>query len=151
MLMPDRLLQYLVAAVNADRVAWDIGRGKERKPHDVVPMQVRHEDVVTGLAARSVPGEQMIAELAHPGAQIAQHVFVTTGCDFHTAGVAAVGAADRKRQFAIDKVLNRCRIRQAASAGSEQGIADFCPHRGLPKRSRQLASSTPKMHPERPA
>ena len=144
-----RLAQHLVAAVDADRVAGDVGGGKEREPHDVVPVNVRHEHVVGGFAARPVLGQHAVAELANPGAEIAQHVFVAAGLDLDAGGVAAKGAGYRERQLAVDKRVDGVRSGQAALARRQQRLADFRPHRLASDRGGQRAPRAPEIDAER--
>ena len=61
LLLPaQRRLELRVAAVDEHAVAGDVGRREERQPHDVVPVHVRHEHVVSlraaGRGAPAPPG-----------------------------------------------------------------------------------------------
>jgi hypothetical protein len=79
LLAHERLAHHLVAAVDADYVAGNECGGEEREPHDVVPMQMRHEDIKSMLAGGSVAGQQAVAELARARAEIAEYEFVAAG------------------------------------------------------------------------
>src|SRR5438105_4816003 len=57
-----------VTAVNADHIARDVCRAKEREPHDVVPMHMRQQDVETMRSLRPVLRQYMVAELTRTGA-----------------------------------------------------------------------------------
>ena len=81
LLPPQRRLELLVAAVDAHPVARDVGRREERQAHDVVPVQVRHEDVIGLRRDGAVPRERRLAERPHAAAQVAQHVFRAAGLD----------------------------------------------------------------------
>jgi len=37
--------------------------------------------------------QHVVAEFAHAGTEVADHIFVAAGDDFHTAGIAAESAA----------------------------------------------------------
>ncbi len=91
-----RVAQGFVAAMDADDVAGNVSRREKRKPHDVVPVQMRQEHVEAMLAVGPVFGEQIAPELAHAGAEVAQHVLVAAGRDLDASGVAAKCAAHRR-------------------------------------------------------
>src|SRR6266446_2987420 len=125
LLAQEALAQILVAAVDADPVARNVRRREEREPHDVVPVQMREKHIEAMRAARAVLAENLIAKLAHPGAEIADEIFVPAGDDLDAAGVAAKGAADREGQVAVDKAVDRLGGSEAAAARGEQRVADF--------------------------
>src|SRR5262249_61168906 len=87
---PPRFLDPRMTAVNADAVAGYVRRSEEREPHDVVPVHVRHEDVVGLRRRRAVAGKRFLAEGTHAGAQIAENIFRTTGFDLDAGAVAAI-------------------------------------------------------------
>src|SRR5262249_62184873 len=83
-------IEHPRTAVNADAVAGYVRRSEEREPHDVVPVHVRHEDVVGLRRRRAVAGKRFLAEGTHAGAQIAENIFRTTGFDLDAGAVAAI-------------------------------------------------------------
>src|SRR6516165_584627 len=93
MLRVQCLAQPIVASVNTNSVAGNISGRKKREPHDVVPMGVRQEHVEAVLASRAMLPQHVVAEFAHAGPEVADHIFVATGNNLYTAGVAAVSAA----------------------------------------------------------
>src|SRR6266850_2467508 len=64
-------------------------------------------------------------ELARPGAEVADYIFVVAGTDLHTAGIAAEGAAYRKWQSAVDKGIDRLLGFERVPASGEQRIANL--------------------------
>ena len=82
LLAAQRGFQLAVAAIDDDPVARDEGRHEERQAHDVVPVQVGHEDVVR-LRVGAVPGHDRLPERAHAAAEVAYHVGRPAGLDLH--------------------------------------------------------------------
>src|SRR5947207_4064576 len=70
------LAQHIVAAVNANAVAGNISGRKKREAHNVVPVGVRQEYIEAMFASRAVLPQHVLAELAHPGAEVADYIFV---------------------------------------------------------------------------
>ena len=81
--------------------------------------------------------QNTIAELAYTAAEIAQYVFIAAGDNFDAAGVATVGAANRKGQCAVDEVVNRLRRVEGPAARREQRIPDLAAYRRFLQRRRQ--------------
>ena len=94
LLSPECLFEYLVPAVDANAVTWNVGWGEEGKPHDVVPMHVGHEDVIGLRRCRAVARHHLLAERPHTRAEVAQHILGAAGFDLDARGVSAVGAGD---------------------------------------------------------
>src|SRR6516164_8375064 len=90
--------------------------------------------------------QNTIAELAYTAAEIAQYVFIAAGDNFDAAGVATVGAANRKGQCAVDKVVNRLRRVEGPAARREQYIPDLAAYRRFLQRRRQRTPSAPEAH-----
>src|SRR6266446_10089735 len=93
--------------MDPNKVARDVGGAKKRKSHDVVPMQVGQEHVEALLGRRAVLGHHMVAEFAHPRAEVADNVLVAAGNELYTAGVTAEGATHGKRQPAVYESVDR--------------------------------------------
>ncbi len=88
-LAPEPRLDALVAAVDDDAVARDVGRHEEREALDVVPVQMRQEDV-EDLGHAGLPrGHRGEPELARARAEIAQHVLGAADVDLDARRVAA--------------------------------------------------------------
>src|SRR5439155_5377924 len=122
---------------------------KKREAHNVVPVGVRQEYIEAMFASRAVLPQHVVAELAHPGAEVADYIFVVAGTDLHTAGIAAEGAAYRKWQSAVDKGIDRLLGFERVPASGEQRIANLGAHRPLPQRCRQRAAGAPKAQAQR--
>jgi hypothetical protein len=102
LLAAERLFQFPVTAVDPYAVARDVRRREEGEPHDVVPVHVRHEDMVGLRRRRAMPRERLLAERTHAGAQVAQHVVGSAGFDFDAGRVPAVASGNRQAQ-AVDE------------------------------------------------
>src|SRR6185369_9854057 len=72
MLPAERLLEHLVAAMNADLVARNIGRRKERESHDVIPVHMGHEHVVRARILEASCSDDLVAERPRAGAHVAE-------------------------------------------------------------------------------
>ena len=106
--------------MNADDVAGDVGLRKEREPHDMVPMHMRHENVDAVFPRRALPRNQAIAEFAHARPEIADHVLVARTRDLDATRVAAEGAPDGERQLALDEGVDRLgTVQRPAACGDE--------------------------------
>ena len=90
-LSAQRLLELGVAAVDPDPVARREGRHEERKAHDVIPVHVRHQDVVRLRLGRAVLGHRADGEFASAGAEVAEQVLGPARVDLDAGGVAAEG------------------------------------------------------------
>src|SRR6266513_387508 len=125
-------LEIGVAAVNSNPVSRDVGRSKERKPHDVVPvkMGLKHvEDVGFG---GTVPGKYVVSEGAYAASQIAQHMLVVTRIELHASRIASEGVRHRKiklgvhprpRLFLCVKALTRSRdYRMSELVSDRRGV-----------------------------
>ena len=87
----------------------------------------------------------MVAEFAYTRAEVANNVLIAAGNDLHTAGVAAKGAAHRKRQPVVDESVD-CRIGlEPLSARGKKCIADLGADRLRAQRRRQRAAGAPEM------
>src|ERR1700719_3299214 len=150
MLGVQRLAQHGVAAVYANPIAWNVGGGEKREPHDVVPVRVRHKYIEGVFSVGAVLPKYPVAEFAHARAEIADHIFVAAGNDLHTAGIAAERAAYRKWQPAVYEGIDRLLGLERMAASGEQRIADLGADRPLSQRCRQRAAGAPKADTQRP-
>ena len=107
LLTNENVAHPLVTAVDANHVAGDVRRREKREPHDVIPMRMRQENVEARLLRRAMLRDQRVAELAHAGADVAQHILVATRFNLDATRVAAVGAADGERQLIYDEGVDR--------------------------------------------
>ena len=145
LLLPaQRRFEVGVAAVDHDAVARDEGRHEERQAHDVVPVQVRQEDVV-GLGRRPRARHRGLAEGAQAAAQVADHVVGAAGLDLDARGVAAVGAGSVKARPSR-KRSSRRRWRTAGRARARSAARNLCAHAGGGQRDRQRAAGAPEAH-----
>ena len=89
-----------------DTIARYIDRGKEREAHDVVPMQVGHENMV-GLrrTGRELP---QIVNPQGPSTrtEIQEHMTCSLRLQLHATGVTTIRASDFKRQLGVNKRLH---------------------------------------------
>src|SRR5258708_1013923 len=118
-----------VAAVNPDHVAGNIGRREKREPHDVVPMRMRQKYVEPRFLRGTMLRDQRVSELAHPRPEIAQHILVATGFDLDAARIAAVGAANREREFIRDEAVDRLGTVELVPALSDQRVMKLAANR----------------------
>ena len=98
LLPAQRRLQPVVAAVDHDPVSGNEGRHEERQPHDVVPVQVRQEDV-EGLRGALALRRGGLTERPQAAAHVADEVVGAAGFELDARAVSAVGAGHRKRQI----------------------------------------------------
>src|SRR5262252_2260465 len=99
-LTAQRLLHRVVAAVDAHVVTGKVGGHEEGKAQDVIPVQVRHENM-KAMAGGPAGGQHAVAEAARPAAEVAQHVVRFARLDFHAGGLAAEGVAYWKGGLAL--------------------------------------------------
>src|SRR5262252_2467655 len=99
-LTAQRLLHRVVAAVDANVVTREVGGHEEGKAQDVIPVQVRHENM-KAVAGRAARGEHTVAEAARPAAEVAQHVVRFARLDLHAGGLAAEGVAYWEGELAL--------------------------------------------------
>src|SRR5678815_3397580 len=93
-LPPQCRLELAVATVDAHPVAGNVGRREERQAHDVVPVQVRHEDVIRLRRGRPVPRYGRLSERSRAAAQVAEHVMRAVGLDLHAGSMATEEAVE---------------------------------------------------------
>src|SRR5512143_2218437 len=108
-----------MASVNPYDIAAHVRRRKKWKSHDMVPMHMGHEKIIDLRLRRSMEREGLLAEAAQPRTHVTEMV-ISTADDFDTRSVAAVAAAHRKFQFAVDEPVERRFVGEVAAAGSEQ-------------------------------
>ena len=94
LLTAQRLLERRVTAVDAQAVAGNVGGCKKREPHDVVPMHVRHEDVIRLRRLGAMARQRGFAERSDATAKVAQNVVRFARLDLDARRMAAVGSAD---------------------------------------------------------
>ena len=97
-LPPEGVLDFGMAAVYDHAVAGYIGGRKEGKTHDVVPVQMGHEDMIGLRRPRPEAFQHRLAKRARPAAEVENHVLGSTGFHLHATGVAAVGAGNVETQ-----------------------------------------------------
>ena len=143
---PDRLFKLVVAAVEANPVAGDEGRNKEREPHDVVPVDVREKQVVRLRPA--VPGEDRIAEGAQTTARVTHRPLRVTGVELNARGVAAERPGRLERQPRHHRIDRRIvPERDLAVTHRAQGRGDLGGDRRTVERRRQRSPRAPKVNP----
>src|SRR4029077_7083336 len=101
---------------------------------DVVPVHMREKHIEAMRSVCAIATEDVIAEFADPGAQVAQEMLVPAGSDLDAARIAAKGAADREWQLALDKPVDRLRGAELAAASGEERVTDFRAHSMVPER-----------------
>src|SRR5208283_5446383 len=110
---------------------------------------VRQEHIKAILARGSVFGEDLPAEFANAGAEIAQDIFLAAGDQLDATGVAAEGSAHREGKFAVDEGIDRLRSFERTAARSEKGAADFRAHPIVTQRGRERAAAAPEVNANR--
>ena len=144
LLTNENVAHRLVTAVNANHVAGNVRRREKREPHDVIPMRMRQENVEARLLRRAMLRDQRVAELAHAGADVAQHILVAARFNLDTTRVAAVGAADGERQFVCDKGVDRLGTVELKTARREQRLAHLGTHGAVSERRRNRTAASPE-------
>ncbi len=105
-LAAQRFLTLFVVGVENDLVARDVGGHEKRKALDVVPVQVRHENVVGAGLLGLTRGHELMAEVANAGPGVTDDVSAAWVIELDARRVGAVGRAHGKRQFAINKRID---------------------------------------------
>src|SRR5215475_14345731 len=95
----------LMSAMYTNSIPGYISRRKKWKPHDVIPMHMRHKKIIELGLARAVILHHLLPQTAQAGTHIAHRVVLTIH-DFHACGVAAITMPDGKIQLLIDEPLN---------------------------------------------
>src|SRR5262245_6400358 len=97
----------LMSAMYTNSSPGYISRRKKRKPHDVIPMHMRHKKIIALGLPVAVILHHLLLQTAQTGTHIA-HCVVFTTHDFHACSVAAVTMPDGKIQLPVDKLLDSC-------------------------------------------
>src|SRR5215510_11382600 len=95
----------LMSAMYTNSIPGYISRRKKRKPHDVIPMHMRHKKIIELGLPVAVILHHLLPQTAQTGTHIA-HCVVFTTHDCHACSVAAVTMPDGKIQLAVDKLLD---------------------------------------------
>src|SRR5262247_2505745 len=95
----------LMSAMYTNGIPGYISRRKKRKPHDVIPMHMRHKKIIELGLAGAVILHHLLPQTAQAGTHIA-HCVVFTTHDFHACSVAAVTMPGGKIQLPVDKLLD---------------------------------------------
>ncbi len=143
LLSPERFLEDLVPAVDVDAVARNVGRSEEREPHDVVPVHVRHEDVIRLRRFGAMTRHRLLAEGPHARTQVAQHVIGTPGFQFDAGSMSAVAPSNREAH-AVDvggDFIVRCEVPAGRSA---QRADQLVAHAGCGQCDGQGTARTPE-------
>ncbi len=151
LLAAQRGLEVRVAAVDAHAVARQVGRREEREPHDVVPVRVRHEDVVGAGLPGALP-QRGLAERAQAAAHVAEQVFAGAGVDLHARRMPPEGPR-RGEVEAVDVGGDLPGRLEALADGPGQRADQLVADLGGGQRHRQRAAGAPEAdaHPLRPA
>src|SRR5262245_41474239 len=116
----------LMSVMYTNGILGYISRRKKRKPHDVIPMHMRHKKIIELGLARAVILYHLLAQIA----QVVTHVpycVVFTTYDFHACSVAAVTMPDGKIQLPVDKLLDSRFAIELPAVRLQQGLFDFLP------------------------
>jgi hypothetical protein len=148
-LAAERLLELVMAAVDSDAIARDVGRGEERESHDVVPMHMGHQHIVGLRRTRSVARDRLHGELAGARAEIADQIVRPAGLDLDAGRVAAERARLGKAELLLDEGAGGLRRLEIAPGRPDQGDRDLIAHRDRRQRDRQRAAGAPEddLHP----
>ena len=109
-----------MATIDADVLAGYIGGHEEWETHDVVPVQVGHEDMELtrspGEAAQCVmPGK------SRAGTHVQQNDIVATRAQFNAGRIAAIGATHAERQVIHEAARLFERVQVQAGACNQRG------------------------------
>ena len=142
------MLQFGVTTVNNDAVARKVSRREKRKAHDVIPMQMGHEHMVSLGLAGPETAHHLRPERPHPAAHIAQHMLGPVALDLHATGMPAKGAGSRKTK-AIDEGVDFVRAIQHGPGLLRliQRVKELVAHLPRGQRNRQRAPRAPEVHP----
>src|SRR5215207_3959698 len=132
-----------MATMNAYGIAGNVSRREKWEAHDVVPMDVGHEEIINLRLLRSMLRQDLLAEAAQSRAHIAESVMIAADY-FHARSIAAVTTAQGKFQLRIDKALERRVVGEFAAVGSEQSAFNFVADHRSVTHCRQRAASPPK-------
>src|SRR5215813_7051863 len=95
----------LMSAMYTNGIPGYVSRRKKRKPHDVIPMHMRHKKIIELGLARAVILHHLLPQTAQAGTHIAHRVVFAIH-DFHACSVAAITMPDGKIQLLIDEPLD---------------------------------------------
>src|SRR5262245_49820339 len=95
----------LMSAMYTNGIPGYISRRKKRKPHDVIPIDMRHNKMIEPGLPRAVIIHHLLPQPAQSGFHIA-HCVVFTPLDVHACIVASVTMPDGKTQLPVDKLLD---------------------------------------------
>ena len=132
-----------MAAIDVDVLARYIGRHEKREAHDVVPMQMGHEDMeVAGLAAQAA--QRIVAGQSRAGTHVQQYDVIAGRAQFHARRISAVGAADAKRQ-AVYKALRFFQAVEVEACARNQSGRQLRAQLRHAKRRGKGATSAPEV------
>src|SRR5215510_15836223 len=95
----------LMSTMYTNGISGYVSRGKKRKPHDVIPMHMRHKKIIELGLAGTVILHDLLSQTAQAGTHIAHREVFTTH-DFHARSVAAITMPDGEIQLLVDKLFD---------------------------------------------
>ena len=147
-LAPECCPHEILARVDANRVARDVGRREKREAHDVIPVQVRHHDVIRMLRTRAVAREHGVAEDAQPRTRVAEQKLGIARIDLHARRVSAERPADREGQLVRDERVDGRIVGEIAATRAHERRADLGAYGRRVERGRQRTARAPEVHPD---
>jgi len=148
LLQAKRLLEDVMAAVDADLRAAPVSGTEEGKPHDVVPVRVRHEHV-DGRRASALARHDVIAEGARAATHVADEVLVRSQVELDARGVAAVGMAEREGQLGAGEGIGLAIGGEAPAGSGDQRLRQLVADVGRGQADRDGAARTPEAYAHR--
>src|SRR5215813_3421968 len=132
-----------MSAMYTNGIPGYISRRKKRKPHDVIPMHMRHKKIIEPGLPGAVILHHLLPQTAQTGTHIA-HCVVFTTHDFHACRVAAVTMPDGKIQLPVDKLLESGFAIESSAVRLSQGLFDSLPGVFAFRRYRKGSSRSPE-------
>jgi hypothetical protein len=116
---------------------------EKRETHNVVPMHMRHKEIVGLRLCRPMFAHEMLAEAAQAGSHVANGVEISPD-DFHAGRVAAVAVAQGEVQLGVDESFQGRVVVELPAIGFEQSIFDFLPDYRAVRPHWKRTASAPK-------
>src|SRR4029434_9716177 len=113
----------LMSTMNTNGVPWYVCRRKKWKPHDVIPMHMRHKKIIELGLTRAVILHHLLSQAAQAGTHIAHRVVFTIH-DFHARSVAAITMPDGKIQLPVNEPLDSRLAIELPAVRLQQGLFD---------------------------
>lgn len=142
-LLANGLFQCLMATMDDDAIARNVHGGKIRETHQVVPVQMGDENMVSLRIRDAIAGDFGLSERTGATAHVADEMRRVVCNNLYTRRVSAKGASDRKRQI-VDKLVQCFPIFERFSVCCSQSRNDFFAYVTVRQGNWQRTASSPK-------